>query len=335
MKKNTIKYENKVNIIFYLLWFITMFFLIFVINNKIMIAYVVFYIIYIVVKMVFWFNNNFISNQFRLYYVHIFGYKRRGKDLTMQLSVIKRFKKKYQKYKRKNKNNEPIFYLSNVDFGYGCRVIDLEELKLYDLKTGKMLTYSDIIDGSYKNMTFKKNELFEGLDLYISDAQLGLPNTEHNLLDKYYPWLAPFIALAGQLYNMNVHVNTQEYNRLWIKIRGQQDIYIRALKTFPMNKSFSQRIHKKIPIINNYLFVRVRYYQEQQAAEQNLLPFSAFAAVNEMTKHLYLSAGQATKEQYEAMHGVIKNKWIVVKIKDLKYDSRIFHEYIFGYKFIK
>lgn len=330
-ERKKLSYTKKINLLFYIIWFLTMF-LVVGNNSKWFIFYLVFYLVYFIIKGVIYMNNNFITKQFSLYYVHIFGYKRRGKDLTMQLSIVKRFKKKYLKEKRKNKNVEPVLYLSNIDYGYGCKLIDLNDLKLVDKVSGKMLTYNDIITGVYKKMKFDKIEEFEGLDLYISDAQLGLPNTEHNLLDKYYPWLAPFIALAGQLYNMNVHVNTQEYNRLWIKVRGQQDVYLRALKVFPMNKSFFQKIHKSIPILNKWLLMKVRYYEEQQSAENNLLPFNAKAFVNESTKHVYLSAGQSMKEQYNAMNGKIKNKWLAIKIEDIKYDSRIFHEYIFGSK---
>ena len=59
-----------------------------------------------------------------------------------------------------------------------------------------------------KIMSFEKNDKklkhYEGLDLLLSEAQLSLPNTEHNILDKKYPWLPVFIALAGHLYNMNI-----------------------------------------------------------------------------------------------------------------------------------
>lgn len=332
------------------------------------------YIIGIVILLIciikIWFNNMFVSNVYKLYNVHTFGKKRRGKDLTTQMTIKKKYGSKYKKICKKNKLkteeekekyfNEKPLYLTNVDYGYGGKIINLTDLKLYDLNKGKWcyrkkeksrelefvyykyqnlkdreITYEDIISGSYKNMKIRKIDMFEGLDLYLSDAQLYLPNTEHNELDREFPWLPVFIALAGQLYNMLISLNTQEYNRLWVKLRGQQDAYIRALKTYPVNKSFMQKIWKYLPILNKFLFMKIRYFEEQQSAENNILPFSAKGLLNEASKGIVLSAGQATKEQFEATYGVIKDKWLMVKIKDIKYDTRIFHEYIFGYKFVE
>lgn len=322
-----IKYETKVNILFFLILYISMILWqpVFIIG---LLLHALFFIIYVFLSI----NNNYYTNLSRLYYIHQFGAKRRGKDLSFQLSIYKRFSKKYKKFVRKN-NIEPIFYLSNVDYGYGAKVIDLNDLKLVDLKTNHVLTHNDIITGAYRDMTFEKKHDYEGLDLYISDAQLGLPNTEHNSLDKLYPWLAPFIALAGQLYNMNIHINTQEYNRLWIKLRGQQDMYVKSLKTFPMNKSSLSKVWKNIPILNNFIFFKVRIYDNATSAEQNILPYKAMSLINETTKHAYLTSGQSIKEQYNATHGLIREKTLFINRKNIRYDSRIFHAYIWGYAF--
>lgn len=330
-KFKSIEYETKVNVLFLTVLYLS----VIIFQNTIYFAIIlILHLAALIFALIIRLNNNRYASMSKLYYIHHFGAKRRGKDLSFQLSVVKRFRKKYIKHKNKNASgHEPIFYLSNVDYGYGCKLIDLNDLKLKDLKTGKLLNYNDIITGAYKGMKFEKNHEYEGLDLYISDAQLGLPNTEHNALDKQYPWLPPFIALAGQLYNMNIHVNTQEYVRLWVKLRGQQDMYARSLKTFPMNKSGLQKIWPSIPILNRYIFFKVRTYDNASSAEANILPYNAVALVNETLKHGYLTSGQSIKEQYQATHGEIKEFTMALKRKHIKYDSRIFHQYMFGYKY--
>ncbi len=311
----------------------------------------------LLISLYFWFNNNFIKKIMTLYNTHIFGYRRKGKDLVMQLVIIKRFANKDRKVRKKVKKylkstgytkeyirenieeevklyyQDKPHYLSNIDYGYGAKVIDLDELTLIDKKSKKVLDYNDILTGTYKDMDIEKRKDFEGLDLYVSDAQLYLPNTEHNKLDKLYPSFPVFFSLAGQLYNMNITVNTQEYERLWVKLRGQQDAYVRALKTIPTNKSILQKIWCYLPILKNYLFIKIRYFEEQKSAENNMLPFHGLNIVGETGKPIYLSSGTAIKEQFEATYGKIKHKLLVIRIKDIKYDSRIFHELLFGYKY--
>lgn len=305
---------------------------------------------YFVIK--FWWNNMKVTKDFSLYNIHIYGAKRRGKDLTTQMTIYRRFNKKYNKRIKQLKKRCKIWYkmtpeqqkqaidkhfyrkplyISNVDYGYGGLVVDIKELEVINKETGEPVKYSDIVDGSFKYMKFVKNHKFEGLDFYLSDVQTGLPNTEHNQLDKLYPWLPVFFALAGQLYDMLIIINSQEFERPWVKLRGQQDKYYRALKTIPFNKSFVQKhIWNEIPILKNYIFVKVRAYSELQSAQQNILPFKALGLVNEGSKHLVLTAGQATKEQFEATYGEIKERTICINKKHIRYDSRIYHLYFYG-----
>lgn len=269
--------------------------------------------------------------------VHMFGYRRKGKDLAIQSYIIWRFKKQYERIIKKHSlktdseikeyfNSDPL-YLTLYDYGYGGKIVDIKEFELKH-ENGSFVTYNDFIQG--KPITAKKLKHYEGLDLILGEAQLGLPNTEHNILDKYYPWLPVFIALSGHLYNMNIIINSQEYSRVWIKLRGQQDTYMRAVKTLPVNKTFFSRIYKYIPFFRNNLYTKVRIFEEQQSAENNTLPFKAVGAVNEAGKTVYLTSGQATKEQFEATNGVITDYWIKTKRKDIAYDTRVFHERIFN-----
>lgn len=270
--------------------------------------------------------------------VHLFGFRRKGKDLTIQNYIAWRFAKTYKKIIKKKKldsqaeinayfNKNPL-YLSLYDYGYGCKVVNLKEFELKN-NDGSLVSYADFING--KPITAKKIKDYEGLDLIIGEAQLGLPNTEHNMLDKKYPWLPVFIALSGHLYNMNIIINSQELQRPWVKLRKQQDIYMRAIKTIPINKTFFKKVVPYLPFFRKYLYTKVRVYEEIQSAENNTLPFKAVGVVNEAGKTVYLTSGQATKEQFEATNGVIKDYYIATPYSCIRYDTRVHHETVFGF----
>lgn len=271
--------------------------------------------------------------------VHIFGYRRSGKDLATQNYIQWRFSKKYKKICRKlAKNgqdhisyfqNNPL-YLSLTDYGYGGLVVDLKEFELIDVTTNKYITYDDFINGN--SVLSRKNDKFEGLDLILSEAQLSLPNTEHNTLDKKYPWLPVFIALAGHLYNMNIIINSQEFERPWVKIRNQQDLYMRCLKTFPQRKGFISRVRPYIPFFRKYLITRVRVYETRESATTNKLAFDGKSLLTDISKDAYLTAGQSTKEVYEATNGKIREYYLFTNIDIIKYDTREYHQRIFGEK---
>lgn len=271
--------------------------------------------------------------------VHFFGHKGTGKDMTIQSYISYRFKHKYLRIlkRKKLKNEKDInayfhkhpLYLSTINYGFGCRIVSIDEFTLFNKKSGKVLTYQDFIDNV--PIRCKKFPLYEGLDLILPEAQLYLPNTEFNTLDKKYPWLPVFIALSRHLYNMNILINSQEYIRPWVKIRGQQDFYVRALCTYGSGR-FMRLISPYLPFFRSHLIVKVRTFEEQKSAENNMLPFEGKGAINEISKNAYISSGQATKEVYEASNGVIRDVYLLVKKKDIVYDSRYFHKVIFGSK---
>ena len=268
---------------------------------------------------------------------HIYGFKGCGKDLSVQDYVFLRFGKKYHKQCKKLKYDKTLIYsyysehpnyLSLTDYGYGCKIVKLTDFELFNQLNKKDLNYNDFINDI--PISCKKNDFFEGKQLIISEAQLGLPNTESNALDKKYPWLPVFVALSRHLYNMNIIINSQEFDRPWIKVRNQQDLYIRCLSTFPRGGSFFSRISPFIPILRKYVITTIRVYNERQSAENNLLPFSAKGLINEGVKTAYLTSGQATKEQFEATNGKIEKMILFTDKKYIVYDTRVYHSIIFG-----
>lgn len=189
-------------------------------------------------------------------------------------------------------------YFSNVNYGYDWNYISLGELRLGNN------TYESFIEGAVE--VVEKNEQLEGADIYISDAGIYLPSQYHYLLDKKYKSLPIFYALSRHLYNNNVHVNTQALNRVWDKLREQADSYFKALRTFRFC---------------GLLFTKVRYFETYETASENRAP---------MRRRMLNKYSKALSDEYQAYNGLVFDIWIVQRISKVKYDTRHFHEVVFG-----
>lgn len=248
------------------------------------------------------FKETFNSNLF------IFGVKGAGKDLLMQSGVY---------LNRKNYK-----YVSNMDYGYSCEKIDNFK-SVFDLSPN---TYRNLLEDT--TVTIPKNPYLEGKTLLLSDASIYMPSHEDTYLSKNYPSFPLFYAISRHLYNMPIVVNTQVNGRLWKKLREQvQDGYIQALKTSGFGWFWSS-----IPVLRNYAKVSYRYYQKEASAIAGLLPFRKVAVINNVSdKTVYMTSAGATKEMYNASHGVIYDGGVLVKKTCLHYDTRHFHNIFFGY----
>lgn len=269
-------------------------------------------------------GNDFVTSVCKVYNHIVFGNKGKGKDLLYQLVIIKRFKKLYQKDPSK------VRYLSNVDYGYGYQEFNPKDLEL-SVKIGDKKhfnTYRELIDATLKKVP--KNDNFEGLDVYLSDGGIIMPSTEDVHLNKAYPTFPIAFALSRQLYDMLIGLNTQALGRVWIKLREQQEAYLKCLGTVPLYKSQLSKIWKYIPYARKWIFVKVRYYEKYESAERGLLPFNSLNALGQTASPLYLTSGTATKKAYESENGEIKEVLCGIRIEDIKYDTRIFHEKMFG-----
>lgn len=214
--------------------------------------------------------------------VIVFGTKGSGKDLIFQKVISKRKKEPYN---------------ANIPYGYNYTEITLNELSVAPN------TFEDFIDN--KITKIPRIEQREKTDAYISDGGVYLPSQYDTKLSKLYPSLPIFYALSRQLYSMNIHINTQALNRVWVKLREQADFFYKAIDTYR---------------IFGILFTKVRYYETYQSAEQNILPLKK----QFMNKNLNNLA-----EQYYATHGEIKDFWICQRISKIKYDTRHFKKVLF------
>lgn len=139
--------------------------------------------------------------------VCVTGLRGDGKDLLFG-NVIHRRKK---------------IYISNLDYGGDYRI----PLRIKDLD----------IKNNYNNFITSKVNRYEypypkKADIYISDVGVYLPSQYCNQLNRDYEGLISFQALSRQIGECNVHINVQNLNRAWDKLREQSDIYIRCRKCF-------------------------------------------------------------------------------------------------------
>lgn len=224
-------------------------------------------------------NKNYCVERFRKGNIIIFGAKGRGKDLFMQKIIHAR-------------KREP--YYSNIPYGYNGKPITIADL------TVSPNTYENLIQGEYTKVP---DRFGWDTDVYVSDGGIYLPSQYDSLLSKEYPSLPIFYALSRQLHNMNLHINTQALNRIWIKLREQADGYFKALGTI------------KIPFFG--MIVRVRYFEHYESAKQNILPFQSI---------LFNKDAKSRAMQHHATFGIIKDMSLFIRYKNIKYDTYYFRK---------
>ena len=137
-----------------------------------------------------------------------------------------------------------------------------------------------------------------------------MPSQFQAELCKKYPSLPVTYALSRHLGKMNIHANTQNLNRLWDKLREQADGYFIMRKTINLGLIFIQKM---------------TYYEDYNRALHNLRPFHS-------NKLLSSKENKALAEQYRATNGIIMNLFIVQRKYKIKYDTREFHNTIYGEK---
>lgn len=106
-------------------------------------------------------------------------------------------------------------------------------------------SYDDILCGLPNKYIFPYEE---GTDIYISDVGVYFPSQYCNQLNRDYQSFPYYMALSRQISKNNVHINVQNLNRAWDKIREQSDIYIRCLWC----KIIGKLVIQKITIYDKY-----------------------------------------------------------------------------------
>ena len=195
------------------------------------------------------------------------------------------------------KRNQP--YYSNVNYGYQYYKEPLINLSV------SPNTFKKFINDKIE-LIIKRDE-YEGIDYYISDAGVYLPAQYNGELNKRYQSLPIYYALSRHLYNSNIHMNTQFLGRAWNMLREQADKFIKACGKIKIGK---------------WIFVKVMFYDRYESAMANILPMKKPPLFNKYYKAEY--------EQYMSTYGEIKKGLFLIRINDIRYDTRIFHKLLFG-----
>lgn len=208
---------------------------------------------------------------------------------------------------------------------------------LYNDKT-EVINIKEYIDSIAPNTTdnfinnsvevIKKIDKFEGRNIYWDDISVYAPNYMDNQLKKYYPSLSALLPINRHLYNAYMIITVQDFNRPYKILRElQTDFGIKAIKTIG---EYKHLIFNSIPILRHFIFTKYIYYENLNSAMNGLLPFDAKGIINETLKHGVLTAGQATKEAYEAANGEIRYGWIAQRKNKVNYDTRYFHQLVYN-----
>lgn len=200
-------------------------------------------------------------------------------------------------------NSRKDDYYANLDYTNGERFSSIAPKQL-DLNPN---TYDNFINGNVK--VIEKIEGMEGKDIYFSDGGVIFPSQADSTLHKIYPGLPIFFALNRHLYNNGMHINTQRLDRVWKSLREQADCYI-----------LIRRRRLKLPF---FIVIYTRVYEDYNSALQRLSPVNS---------RMFNKFSKAEVDLYKAKHGYIKNGFLFVPKRKLKYDSRAFHEVMFGSK---
>lgn len=157
--------------------------------------------------------------------VLVSGEKGSGKDVLFG-NVIARIKRPY---------------ISNMNYTNDDRYNSLD---LNKLDCGKN-TYKNFVSGDIK---YYKYPYDDGIHIYISDIGNYFPSQYTGILDRDYPYAPVTFSLIRQLGDCQIHGNTQDYNRVWNKLREQaSERFIRCSKCYVLfgnQGKFAKRFKK-------------------------------------------------------------------------------------------
>lgn len=145
----------------------------------------------------------YIIKLFKNHSVCVTGAKGSGKDLLMSNVVARR--------------KSP--YVSNIDYTHNdlFNPLNFDDLNCGDNK------YNDFISGNVKKFT---THIQENEDIYISDCGVYFPSQYCNELNRDFKYFPSVFALYRHTHNARIHLNAQNLNRVWDKLREQSDVYL-------------------------------------------------------------------------------------------------------------
>lgn len=197
-----------------------------------------------------------------------------------------------------------IAYISNTDYGGDCIPFDYKSTLALNGNS-----YRDFIRGEVKPYSFPFED---GTDIYLADAGVYFPSQECSFLDRDYKGIPLYMALSRHLGQSNVHVNVQNLERCWTKIREQSDTYIRCLWC---------------KVIFGFVVQAVLVYERADACQMRVppCPYKPPLFCPREARELW----RMKVLDYRVQHGDIKPKLLIYRNKS-KYNTRIFKQILEG-----
>lgn len=264
------------------------------------------YIIYPIVYLVFWFKSLKLK-KYGQANVIVHGGKGSGKSLLFQKLILL--------------DKET---LGNIDFGYNKVVSPFDFYESISPNDTKKMMLNKLV-------LIKKNDFYEGKNYYFDDTNMFASNTEDAFLKKYFTSMSLFILGQRHFYNSCSILNAQSLERIYKNLRELQlDGYLKAERNIGFGRFISA-----LPIFNKYVFINYLYHSNYNSAVQGLLPYKEIAILDTAMSSLHVGAGRALEKIYNAENGLIFRSTVALKKKSIKYDTREYHKWIFGNKFLK
>ncbi len=214
--------------------------------------------------------------------VCVTGLRGRGKDMLMANVAMRRKKP----------------YVSNTN--YGGQWLPFDPM---DFDCGDNL-YSNFIRGP---IYFYEFPYPDGTDIYIGDCGIYFPAQYCNLLNRDYGCITTFMALSRHLGACNVHVNAQNLNRVWDKIREQSDTYITC---------------NWCKVFFGWVFQTVTIYELYDSAVRRVPPFRV---PRPWLNRDRVMTWKLAKQQYDISYGSITRRLLIYRNRS-NYNTRIFKE---------
>lgn len=232
----------------------------------------------------------YILSLFKQGNVIVTGLRGRGKDMLCSNVAVRR----------------GIPYVSNVNYDSAKKALYIPfSPKVFDTKN----TYKNFIEENYQTYRYPYPD---GTDIYISDGGVYFPSQYCNELNKAYGGFVSFYALSRHLGDCNIHVNVQNLNRLWDKLREQSDIYITC--------------NKCIVLFGKIVIQTVTVYEKYESCLNRVPPFPVRRPFMNADR---LLSWQLAFANYKISHGEIR-RGLLVYINRSNYDTRIFKKLLGG-----
>jgi len=228
-----------------------------------------------------WLFKRHLKREFTRCNVIVAGKKGSGKDLLFQAMI--------------NARKKP--YYANISYGGKYRHVGLREISL------SPNTPQDFIKD---NITMIERCFTEDTDIYISDGGIYLPSYLDSVLYKQFPSLPIFYPLSRHISHSNIHVNVQNFGRVWKALREQADAFVYVKKTLSLP---------------GFLLIRATWYDKYESAEARLEP---------VRNRIFNKYSKAETDIYKASNGDIRQGWFIMRKASVKYDTRAFEKVLYG-----